>query len=266
MTKVALCFFGITRSLKFTIQSIEKRIFNVLDKNNIDYDIYLHTYNHNNYENSRTKEKFNDVDNEEYKLLNPKYQHIDNQDDIKKLLDLKKYRTHKDPWPMSENYNSVDNFILAQYSKLQLVNMIKKNSINYDYIIYLRPDVYYCNALNIVNFKKISNNNICIPNFHLYSKFNDRFAITNIKTYEIYGKIFNHLYGYSKKNKLHSETTISRILKRNKITWTHIEFKFARVRMDGSIADLDKRFFLNKISNDECKRYTENNKLYIKLE
>ena len=42
--KIAVCFFGLTRSLKHTIDSIKKNIFHPLQKNNINYDIYLHTY------------------------------------------------------------------------------------------------------------------------------------------------------------------------------------------------------------------------------
>lgn len=36
---VALAFFGITRSLKYTIDSIKENIFKPLEENNIKYDI-----------------------------------------------------------------------------------------------------------------------------------------------------------------------------------------------------------------------------------
>ena len=35
--KVAICFFGLTRSLKHTYPSIEKNIFKVLKQHNISY-------------------------------------------------------------------------------------------------------------------------------------------------------------------------------------------------------------------------------------
>ena len=54
--KVALAFFGITRSLKYTYNSILLNIFNVFYKNKIDYDIFIHTYKLENYKNIRTKE------------------------------------------------------------------------------------------------------------------------------------------------------------------------------------------------------------------
>ena len=73
---VAICFFGITRSLKYTIKSINENILQVFQENNIDYDIYLHTYKiTTDYVNYRANEStnVNDIDNEEYRLLNPKY-------------------------------------------------------------------------------------------------------------------------------------------------------------------------------------------------
>ena len=42
--KVCICFFGLTRSLRYTIDSINKNILKILEDNNIKYDIYLHTY------------------------------------------------------------------------------------------------------------------------------------------------------------------------------------------------------------------------------
>ena len=121
--KVAIGFFGITRSLKYTIDSIKTNILDVLTKNNINYDIFMHTYYLNNYSNKRAKESTtNKLNNDEYKLLNPKYFQQDDQDQIKNKLKLELYRTHKDPW--NTKYESVDFFILGCYSRFILTEMI----------------------------------------------------------------------------------------------------------------------------------------------
>ena len=39
--KIGICFFGLTRSLKYTLPSIQKNVFNVLTSHNMDYDVYL---------------------------------------------------------------------------------------------------------------------------------------------------------------------------------------------------------------------------------
>ena len=41
---VALAFFGLTRSLKYTLESIERNIFDVLTDSGHTFDILLHTY------------------------------------------------------------------------------------------------------------------------------------------------------------------------------------------------------------------------------
>ena len=91
--KIAICFYGICRSTNYTIDSINKYIFNPLRHMIINYDIYLHTYTVNSiYNNSRADEKNITLDNNLYKLINPSIYKIDNQDDIKKTIDFNKYK------------------------------------------------------------------------------------------------------------------------------------------------------------------------------
>jgi hypothetical protein len=235
--KIALCFFGITRSLKFTIYSIRENILDIFKLNNIKYDIFMHTYHLTTYKNIRTNECVTNIDNEEYKLLNPTFIEIDDQDEIKKKINMNLYRTHRDPW--NTKYNSVDNFILAQYSKSRIVSMIEKQNTNYDYILFIRPDCIYLTKFSMNYFSYINNNTICIPRFHSYGpyNFNDRFAITNMKTYKLYGDIFKHLLNMSKKQPLHSETIIGKIMFLFRIKIVRIPFLFLRVRVNGDIGD-----------------------------
>lgn len=239
--KIAIGFFGITRSLKYTIKSINDNIFDVLKSNNIDYDVYIHSYSLSYYKNLRTNELIDDptkIDNEEYKLLNPLYFKQDKQDDIKKKLNLLSYRTHKDPW--NTNYNSVDNYILGSYSKYILTKMIEKNINEYDYILFVRPDCLYLDKINIKHFELINDKSIVTPINQCYGKhnINDRFAITNKKTYKIYGEIFIHLLSISKNQPLHSETILGNILiENNKINIHKVDFNFSRIRCDGKIQD-----------------------------
>ena len=239
--KIALSFFGITRSLKYTINSINKQILDTFKDENIKFDIFLHTYTFKNaYVNQRTKEKKMDVDNEEYKLLNPTYKKIDVHENIKIQLNLKQYRSHPDPW--QTGYNSVDNFILACYSKKQLVNLIERSNNHYDYVIFIRPDCLYTQKFNTNFLKKVNDKTICIPNFHSFGEYriNDRFSICNMNNYKIYGNIFDSLLELSKIMKLHSETILGYILKKNNIETEKINFIFKRMRCNGNICHSDK--------------------------
>lgn len=240
--KVAILFFGLTRSLKYTIDSIKEKVFNVLTKHNIEYDTYLHTYSiKGKYVNKRARESIDSVDNEEYKILQADYVEIDDQDEVKTKLKLEQYRTHRDPW--DSKYNCVDNFILAQFSKARCVQMVEKTNKQYDYVIYMRPDCKYLNNLDINYFKLVTDTSICIPNFHLYGihKFNDRFCILNMNNYKFYGNIFIQLLSISKCHPLHSETVLGReMIVKHKLTVHKVKFNFSRVRMCGKIVDIFK--------------------------
>ncbi|CAL8465831.1 g5367 [Coccomyxa elongata] len=43
--RVAICFFGLTRFLSYTIQSIRSAIYDPLITEDIPYDVFVHTYN-----------------------------------------------------------------------------------------------------------------------------------------------------------------------------------------------------------------------------
>jgi len=240
--KVALCFWGLTRSLKYTIDSIQSNILNIFKKHGIQYTIFMHTYSINRpYSNTWAKEYNITLDNDEYKLLNPDYIQIDDQDKIKDILQLDQYRSMPDHY--NNGYETIDNFILAMYSKLQLTLLIQKSGIDYDYYIYLRPDVKYNINFNIYYFNLVNDTTIAIPNFNLcgYNNlFNDKFCIANINTYFIYGSIFNQLLDYSKKYSLHPESIYFINLSSNYIKLVYIPFYFNIIRANGEELELYK--------------------------
>ena len=170
---MAICFWGLTRSLKYTIHSIRAKILKQLDDKNIEYKIFLHTYVFDSaYNNPRANERNIKLDFDEYKLLNPDYVEIDNQDQIKKQIDLEKYRSQKDPW--ETNYVSVDNFLCAMYSKKRLGQMLQASNEQCDAYLFLRPDVLFLNNFDVRYLTLIRNDVVCIPNFAIFPKFNYR--------------------------------------------------------------------------------------------
>lgn len=193
----------------------------------------MHTYSLSKpYINTRAGEHNIVLNNDEYKLLKPDYIEIDDQDLIKESLNLQDYRSMPDFY--KNNYETIDNFILAMYSKLQVTKLVTGE---FDYYIYLRPDVRYISKLNISNFKVINDNRLCIPNFQLWGedkKFNDRFCIANKATYKIYGFIFNNLLDYSKKYVMNSEDIYYKYIIANNLSLNYINFFFNRVRANGT--------------------------------
>jgi len=232
--KVALCFWGLTRSLKYTLHSIKKYILQVFHKHNIEYKIFLHTYYFDTqYINPHACEYNIDLDFEEYKLLKPDFFEIDNQDEIKKNINVLKYRTQNDPW--NSGYVCVDNFLCAMYSKKQLGIMVDNCDEKFDNIIYLRPDVKYHTYFDIKYLSMVNKYTICTPNFHLFPKLNDRFCILNNDNLQKYYSLFDKMYEYSLSYPLHSERFQYHIFL-NHYKWTikYIPFLFNRVRANGT--------------------------------
>jgi hypothetical protein len=241
MKKIAILFYGLNKSLSFTIDSIKENLIKILNTNGYEVTIFMHTYLVTKpYSNKRSKEKNCIINFSDYKLLNPNYFEFDHLEITKNKLGLEKYRKKGNPWS-DKNFQSLDNFILANYSKMKVTKLFQDSNdyLNFDYIIYSRPDLLFLNIFPIQDLTKCISNNILIPNFHLFGKYNinDRFVVCNIKNYKIYGNIFDNLYQDSKKMLLHSETYIGYILAKNDIKCQYMNFYFNRVRANGRISN-----------------------------
>ena len=51
MTKIAVCYWGMTRSTKFVYKTHIEHLFNVLKNHNIEYTIFMHTWKVENDKN-----------------------------------------------------------------------------------------------------------------------------------------------------------------------------------------------------------------------
>lgn len=80
--RVALCFFGLTRSLNHTLASINENVIDQLKAAGYEVDVFLHTYNDvTHLTNGRTGED-DDLDTDQWHMLEP-YDHIlTSQDDF----------------------------------------------------------------------------------------------------------------------------------------------------------------------------------------
>lgn len=228
--KVALAFWGLGQ-LDYSYQSLEKNILNILKFNKIDYDMFWYTYKVDKFKNF----KYNNYQNN---ILKAKYYKIEEVNKVKEFVKLENYRYNGDIWNYNDNFKTLDNFILAMYSKYKTTMMIKESLIEYDYIIFLRPDVIYKSEFKLEYFDLVNDRNIVIPDFAKIGKFrfNDRFAILNYNNYLKYGTIFDKLLKLGNNFKYHSEYIIGYILREiYDLNFEYIYFYFSRVRGNGKI-------------------------------
>jgi hypothetical protein len=244
--KVAIVFWGLCRSTEYTIESLQKNLFQVFDSQGIDYKVYLHTWNiFRKYHNPRAGERNIFLKNTTWRYLNPSKYLIENQDEVDPQLHLSKYRKHGDPWQKDEikeyvKFSCVDNVVRALYSLQRATELWIKDMQSIDVVMYIRPDVKLMGPFHIEWLSHIHDNVVYMPDFHLIDGVNDRFAFGRPATMKIYGLRFKYAQLYSELKPLHSERFLAEYLLKNKLTICLIPFRFRRVRAGGTVYDGDR--------------------------
>jgi hypothetical protein len=234
--KVAIIFFGLTRTLGKTIDSIKANLFSPLNDNLIDYDIYIHTYKiFGKYHNMWSGEETNNYNNEDIEtLLNPKYFIFDNQELIINNINFDEYYKKLGNWTgMSSDMTKylIKNMCLALYSKKQITLLFDKHINEYDYAIIIRPDTELHTKININDFNELNDNNIIIPKKDWYAGCNDRICIGKPNVVSYYGKLFDEFKIYSETTSIISEKFLMDKLNEKSITIIPKEIDYHNLRI-----------------------------------
>ena len=240
--KVAICFFGLTRSLKYTMNSIEDNIIKPLKNANIEYDIILHTYNLRHLKLKRSGEN-NSLNTTEWKLLNPVKYRIDNQDDFDRSYDYNYVKSFGDAW--NTNFENTINLIRQFNSLKQVWNLCESMNKDYDCYLFIRPDLKYTKKLNInqvIGASKASNT-IYTPLWHKYGGLNDRMALGNYNSMKKYANRLDNVQDYlkSQQRPLHAELFLKFVINKNNIVNKEFNMVGKRVRSNGTIPNLDRK-------------------------
>ena len=244
--KCAIIFWGLTRGLKHIIKNLHSHLFDVLKENNIDYDIFIHTwYFKGYYENKWHGIKPMKLDFDEYKLLNAKYVMIEDQDKVQENFNFKQYQSQGDNF--NNNFQSFNYYILSLISQQKIILEFQKYKDEYDYVIFQRPDTLYDNKFDIRYFNLVNNNNIIVPKFGGETKdcpyrINDRWCLCNSENAIKYGTVLDHLLEYSQNNIVSAEVYLGWIIKYfYTLDTIKINVMFRRIDPNGKIIKNDKK-------------------------
>ena len=234
MTRVAICYWGLTRSTKKIFNSHHTHLFNVLKEHTIDYDVFMHTWR---TENSFIwEEKQDKIDYEEYKLLEPNYYQIDSQDDFLASIKFSDYFNAELYQRYGDSIHEwkpmlIRNHLCALESQNRVTNMVLENERKYDYVIYIRPDVFIATTFQVQYLYNTMENQISIPDNEHYSGYNDRFAIVRYEHCFYYGKRITEIIEFRKTHgRIVSEKYVKYILDKYFQSIHFIDFKFEIVR------------------------------------
>ena len=241
---VIIGMWGILRSLPYTVDSIDKFCLTPLRQHGHTFEIFLHTYSSfESYANARSGE-MGIVNNTSWKLLNPDYVFIEDQNMFDRRTNYASFELSGDPW--KNGFLSLKNHVRALNSLFHLTQMIESTSNirKIDSVIFIRPDVTILSELPVYLLSLFPNNTLFVPDFHrscLGNEYNDRMAMGDLKSAIRYGNRLGSAAEYSKAHKLHSESFLYYYLNYVKhVNVIEIPFRFRRTRLNGNIAERDK--------------------------
>lgn len=236
---IAICFFGITRSLKHTLPSIEANILAPTHARG-DVRIYAHLFQQNQIQNPRSGET-GSLDAEEYRLLNADRLELEAPGACLERWQFDALKTHGDFW--RNGFSSLSNLVHQQHS-LHLVSSMVLEDDDIDICIFVRPDLRYHDSLALALNKAMSapQNTIFLPRWQPWFGYNDRYAIAvGAKAIAAYGQRAEDALAYCRDRNapLHSERMLKFRLKRQGMSVRKISPRASRVRADGTEASED---------------------------
>jgi hypothetical protein len=239
--KVAVCYFGLTRSTKAVYKSHTKFIHDILKENNINFDIFIHTWKTKSSKQrvwDRTQSSL--INYEEYKLLNPNYYKIDPQEDFLNSIDMSKFFYKHIHENIGQNGKGewipelVQNHLCALESQKRVFSMVCDTSEKYDMVIMVRPDALIENPLDILqitSFFEEYPSGISVPLFGKHEGYNDQFAIMKFENAHIYCNRVDEIADFRKNHgRIVSEKYVKYICDNyfEKINFIHFNFKLVR--------------------------------------
>ena len=228
-------YSGLTRSIKQTYESQFKYIYNELDKHNLSYKKIMHTWK-TKTDKLEVRHLISEdiVDYSDYKLLQPDYYKIDDQEEFHKTIQFSDYFDEKIWLEKGESCHGehipwmVLHQIFALESRKRGFEMLEQSGIKCKYVVFLRPECLIFHELPILEI--IHNpdpNKIIFCDFNHFDGYNDSFAIMHLNNAILYGKKVDELKDYRKNiGRVAIERYVKYIVEKYNMSVYQIPFKF----------------------------------------
>ncbi|MDO8651964.1 MAG: hypothetical protein Q7R66_07235 [Undibacterium sp.] len=238
MTKkktIILVFYGITRSLQHTYQSIFE---NIIQPARIEANTktYCHFFNQKEINNPRTAE-VGTLNPDEWRLLKPDVfiiDEINNESENKYIDELSRYGN---AW--EDSGESLRNIIRQLLSLQRITRRIQADG-GADLVVFIRPDMLIHTKFPFADWlRSIRPNTVAIPYWQWSGGLNDRLAVCGRQSYGIVGERLNQATHYCKRYKkpLHSERLLFFSLKNSTAQICTTDVRATRIRFNGESAN-----------------------------
>jgi hypothetical protein len=283
--RVAIAFYGLSRSLHATLPSIERHVFDVLDKHGIAYDVFWSGMDIKQINNERSGEKHLTLNSTEFSLMRPCVFNVVSQSVVvpTELSLYKEARAGDLPGKVDlfhDNLQSVRSLLSAFHSMRTAHSMIarysKAQNFSYDAIVVLRPDTAVVNDIDIPQYlpeiveeerqfnadHNGGQHSIWIPDFEHWTGYNDRAAYGSLRAvtpYLMRGIAFrDHSVAVNFSAVVNGETFLKQFLHFHNISVRPSTLRVVRVRADSSVSLGDTMQLHMNMDNATFRHFVEN--------
>lgn len=235
--KINIVFFGITRSLTYTYDSINRNIIDPAKRHG-DVTVFGHFYDQQRVVNPRSGEDgFYDV--EEYKKIAFDWLKLEKPQDFLQTEGnsnlFSRAKSYGDAW--SDDFNSLKN-LFHQLWSLKSATQVALEAHPDALFIFCRPDLMYWNGFDstIASAMRANASTSYIPFWQWHGGVNDRFSICRgVSAARAYGLRFDFIEKYFDELQLalHSERLLRFSLIKNKVAIKPTLLRASRVRVNG---------------------------------
>lgn len=241
MVKIAICYFGMSRSTKMVYKTHFKFLFDVLKKHDVEYDTFIHTWK---TDCNIIWNKVIPVPNNhnECNLLNPTHFQVDDQDNFTKEFGktFHLYFNEKlfhDKGDVSDGEwipMLIRNHLCALESQKRVFKMVTDTGNHYDAVIFIRPDVSLKNEFDVASILNLDEKDIVLVNYEHGEGLNDRFCVGHPKTIGKYANRIDEIEEFRKTNgRIVSEKYVKFIVEKYNYNLKFINFRFMIIRPNG---------------------------------
>ncbi|CAH0287771.1 hypothetical protein [Roseomonas sp. CECT 9278] len=234
MPNVAIVFFGMARSTRWTIDSIRRRVYLPNDRPGLSITRFASLNIVDRIDNRRSGENGVELPKCDQFLLDcDAYLNVSQRDDdIADLLERARQRrdVYKDDWRSIRN---LLHQLLSLKRAWQHIRMLHGTS--FDHFVFLRPDLQYLDPIDITEAisRFTQPNSIAIPAWQSYEGLNDRFAIADAVAARAYANRIDRVVALCRQRALHSETLLRFVMTAAQCHVLPLAARARRVRADG---------------------------------
>lgn len=242
---VAVCFFGINRSLRFTVASIRSMLLDPLRDACFAPEIYAHTYSLNfTLVTPRSNESAGlpvGGAAEIRELLAPYELEVTDQAEFWRSWEAAGHVLQKGS---SFDRHSTRNLLCQLNSLVRVTRLWMPRAHMLHAVMYVRPDLRMLQPFDTVALAGVQQGELYVPFWACWRGLNDRFAFGRPAAAAAYGQRLLLAQDFARTQKLHSERLVLYALRAAGITPRFTSSQSVRVRATGLVERQDKRLVL----------------------